>query len=165
MRRPLSICLALSLTALLAAPPGVLAARITIKPLKFVQPNQLLGVGWQTPVSIGSEAGGAIRTFIASVKLDPGVTVTGLSYWHAAGTGGGTLVKLLYGDETTTVGNEVEMLEAGSAVVTADNFTPIKVDGDERPGDKVIRKGRKYMVIVNCNPDSFVWEVVVTYQK
>jgi len=149
----------------LAAPPAARAARVTLKPLKFFQVSQLFGTSWRTPVSIGSQAGSASQVFYAPLKLDPGATLTDISYWHSAGAAGGTLVKVLYADETTPLGGEVEMFEAGSAMVTADHFTPIEVEGEAKPGDKVIRKGRKYMVMVNCNPDSFVWKVVVKYNK
>ena len=165
MRRPTLLCLALALSVILAAPPAARSAKVILKPLKFFQVTQLFGTSWRTPATIGSEAGGTLQVFDAPLKLDPGVTVTGLSYWHSAGTGGGTLVKVLYADETTGFESEVGMFEAGSAEVTFDNFTPIRVTGEAKPEDKVIRKGRKYMVRVNCNPDSFVWKVVVTYSK
>jgi hypothetical protein len=166
MRRHINWCLVLVLILLLAAPPGVLAARKVFNPLQFTRlgPNNAGTSYWQNPVSLGSGVSGHIEVFVVPLKLPAGAEITGVSYWHSAGSGSGTEVTVQYADDTTPWLGEVSLYRGSSGTVTLP-FNPIQVGGFQQPGDKVVRKGRKYMVKIECFPDSFVWEVMVTYKK
>jgi len=166
MRRYLTWCLVFVMLLLLAAPPGALAAKKVFNPLQFKRlgPDGFGSAYWQNPVSLGSGASGNYEVFIVPLKLPAGATITGVSYWHSAGGGAGTVASVQYADDTTPWFGEVGLYRGSSLTITPP-FGPIQVGGFPLPGDKVVRKGRKYMVKLECNPNSFIWEVVVTYKK
>jgi hypothetical protein len=165
MRRQITWCLVLVLILLLAAPPGALAAKKTIKPLQFkLLTNPASQVYWQTPVSIGADATSVSTGFIAPLKLPVGAKITGLKYWHT-GNAPGTICSIYYADESTDWNNEVLVIQADSDATTPP-FSPVEVDGTLQAGvDNVVRKGRKYMVTLMAWSNSFVWGVEVTYKK
>jgi len=167
MRKNVSWCLVFVLAIFLAVPPTARAARVILKPLDFkvISLISTSDVHWRTPVSIGGEAGSSPMAFTAPLKLPAGATITGLSYWHTTGSGGGfTNVMVGYADDNTTWQNEVLIFMGNSGAVTPD-FNPIEVTGASQAGEKKVMKGRKYLVTIQVIPESFVWKVEVTYQK
>jgi len=168
MKRRVSWMLAVAAVVSLAAPAAGGAASRTFKPLQFAWVGLQLGGGvpgyWQTPVSVGSHADGNAERFYAPLKLPVGATITGLRYWHSAGAGGRTEVVVAYADETHGYTGEVRIIGGLSTAVTPP-FAPVEVLGGAPEADTVVRKGRKYVVILSTNPDSFLWGATVTYQR